>query len=396
MIIARAVGFGVSILQARLFNPTEFGEVQYAITIAGVLAIGTQPFGQHVLARYIGQHRNTPEILRVKLTNAGAILTFVFTGTLIIGTVILKLCNHLEPGIPLIYIGVTIFYAYWGIARGNQAYRQLAIADLANNITQIFLILLVIDYLRIHSTFAAMAIQGLACLLPLFVLQLIFPIQIHLSPTSINLKDSKKILQFSYPIWLSHGCHILFTSLPVIFLEYFRDKHAVGIFNLGITLSLIFSFVPTGIVTLLMPRIAGSSPEKSLKLLKNALVVSGLSNGALFLIYLWAGDWFIQQFFGSQYLPSRFVFITLGIIMILIGLHSLITAAFVGFGRPAEETISRLIGLFATTLSCWIFVPKIGGSGAALAQLIGICLSLAVYGWILFQRPLNLSTANME
>lgn len=389
MVLARAGGFIVSILQARLFSPSEFGEIQYYIALANVIAVGTVPFGQHVLARYISKNLNNRQALRVNLSSAWIILTIVYLGSLILAIPILAITNRLNLGVFLIFSGVTVFYAYWGVARGYLASGKLAVADLGNNLVQILLILLLIQTFNLHTTLTAMAIQGLACLVPLLLLQVYTPLPLNFDARFIQRAASRGILRFSIPIWFSHGCHMLSAALPLIFLEFYQSKEVVGVYSLALTLSLVFSFVPNGIATLLMPRIVTTPREKQTSLLASALVISTLLNGVLLVAYLMAGRWLIERFFGVQYLSSPGVFLLLAVAMILAGMHSLVTALFVGCGRASDETYSRFVAALITGLCCWLLVPGFGALGAALAMVTGISCSLAAYVWIAVRRPLS-------
>ena len=386
LILARLVGFCVSIIQARLFTPAEFGEIQYAITIAGVFAIFTQPFGQHVIARFISHYKNDELDLRRKLSSAWGLLLIILFAGLSFGFILVKLSERIHPGVLLIFLGLTFFYAYWGLARGYQAAGRLAIVDLANNLTQIFLIVMLIQIVGMHSTLTAIAIQGLACFLPLILLQISVPLPIHFNLSGMHIRETKEILKFSLPVWFSHACFILYNTSPIIFLEYFWNKETVGVFNLALTISLVFTFVPTGIATLLMPRIAASRQAKSRKLLFYSVGISSLINCVLYLLYLISGNWIIARFFGIDYLPPQIVQALLGIMMILVGMHSIITAAFLGWGRPEVETASRLFCVITTISGCWFLIPAYGALGAASALLAGIIVGLIVYGFVFIQN----------
>ena len=60
---AGLLGFAFSVVLGRAFTPSEYGAIQYAIAIACVVSIGTQPYGQHVIARFIGKYKDNTEKL---------------------------------------------------------------------------------------------------------------------------------------------------------------------------------------------------------------------------------------------------------------------------------------------------------------------------------------------
>jgi O-antigen/teichoic acid export membrane protein len=73
--------------------------------------------------------------------------------------------------------------------------------------------------------------------------------------------------------------------------------------------------------------------------------------------------------------------------MIATGVHSLITAVFVGSGRPQAESATRIADLVVSALGCWFLVPVYGGVGAAAALLAGKIVAVAAYGALQLARP---------
>lgn len=65
--------------------------------------------------------------------------------------------------------------------------------------------------------------------------------------------------------------------------------------------------------------------------------------------------------------------------MILYGIHGLITAVFVGSGKPQVESASRIIELIITASCCWLLIPVYSGMGAAIALLAGKGMALLTY-----------------
>ncbi|MGB4676312.1 MAG: oligosaccharide flippase family protein [Aggregatilineales bacterium] len=388
MAVARGLGFAFFLVLARAFDPAGYGLVQYGISVAGVVAILTMPFGQHVLARFVGKHHADSAHVERIVTNALLVLGGLFVLTVVLTLPAMRLLEAFDPGVLLIFLGFTIFYTYWGLARGFMAPVRLVIAYLASNAVQVVATLVIIQALGIRSTFLALAIYGLSYLLPLAVLQLVEPFPVRFRPALIDRGTIRDLLGFSLPIWLSHAGYILYTSVDVLMLERFASDETLGVYTLAKTLSMVFYFIPGGISTILMPKVAASPGRSHRRLVGTMLAVSLAINAVLFVGYVLLGEWFVRTLFGADYVFDPAVAILMAVGMIIFGAHSVVTAALVGSDRPRDETVSRVLAVIATTgIGLWL-IPGQGALGAAIAVLAGAVVALATYG-VMFaaQRP---------
>lgn len=379
IILARTIGFLVPFLQARFFDPADFGVIQYAMSLAGVFAIGMQPLGQHVIARYVSMVRNDAKELNKVLSNIWVVLFVVFSVSMATAVVTLLIMRKFNPYILVIFFGISGFYIYWGLARAYLASIRLSASDVGNNLVQVILILWLIGALRIRSTNLAMLIEGLSFIIPLVLLQSFWPLNLTFRRELVNRQTTKDIFKFSIPIWLSHGGYLLYSSVAVLFLERFTNNTIVGLFSLSVTLSLLFVFVPTGFSTFLMPRIAEISNKHHKELLVNALGVVMLTAVPLLIVYYFAVPWFVEKLFGPEYLAMPQLFILMAVVNTLNGVHRIITSVFVGSGRALKETQSRWLGVFVTVIGCWLLIPSYGALGAVWSMMIGILSSLGLY-----------------
>jgi O-antigen/teichoic acid export membrane protein len=382
MVLARLMGMAFSLVLAGVFLPEEFGAVKYAITLGMLVAIFTQPFGQHVLARFIGKHKKNIEYLQGVLCNAGLIQIGLGLGTLMGATVILALLGKFDIGILVVFVGVTAFYTYWGLSSGFLASGKLTAAYLGSNLVQLFLVILLIYILKIHSPLLAVMIYGISYFLPLALLQMYWPIPIRFNISLINRGVIYEILHFSRPIWISHASYTLKAAIPIIMLEHFSGNADVGIYSVARTLAMIFLFVPSSISTFLMPKTSELPSETHLQLLKKMLILSSLFNVGLLIAFLLSINWLVQMMLGTEYLAGISVFAIQAIASIAGGIHTVITAVIVGRGSPRYESISRLVALAVTGISAWLLIPPYGPLGAALTACFGILAGLSVYGII--------------
>lgn len=386
-VLSRVLGMAFSLVLARAFLPEEFGAVRYAITLGTIFSVATQPFGQHVLARFIGKYRDDAEQLRFILPNSLLILAVLFPLTFLVAVPVLLATGQFNVGVLSIILGVSCYYAYWGLCRGFGAQYRLIGVTVGSNIVQLAAVIFVIYVLDIRSPVLAMVIFGLSYFLPILAFQFLWPL-----PTRWRLADIRRhvigeILRFSGSIWGSHVGYVIYNSVAVVFLERFAGTAAVGVYALANTLARSFLFVPEAISTLVMPMIASSARRSHAAMVKKLLLLSLAVNSGLLLVYLLAVRWFVVEVFGPEYFEGGIaIYAIMAVAMIVLGMHGVVTAVLVGQGKAGTETVSRLVALIATTLSAWFLVPQYGAAGAAVAMLVGAVSATGHYGYVLL-RP---------
>lgn len=389
MFIARFLGFAFFLVLARAFDPADYGVIQYSISVAGVVAIVTMPFGQHVLARFLGKYHEDEDRIHRIISNTWVVLAVLFVLTLLIAVPALNALDRFDPGVLVIFMGLTIFYAYWGLARGLMTPVKLIIAYLGSNIVQIIATIVIIQALGLQSTSAALMIYGLSYLLPLLLLQIFKPFPIGLKLNLIDGGMIRELLTFSVPIWVSHASYILYANIDVLMLERFASDETLGFYTLAKTLAMVFYFLPGGISTILMPKVASTAPERHRRMMFNMVGVTVVVNAVLLIGYVLLGEWFVQTAFGAEYSFDPVVAFVMALGMIIFGVDSVIAAVVVGRDRPRDESLSRTLAVIAAALTGWLLIPPYGALGAAFAVLVGAVVGLAVYGFIYFanRRP---------
>ncbi len=118
----------------------------------------------------------------------------------------------------------------------------------------------------------------------------------------------------------------------------------------------------------------------------NAILITLVGNSSLLILYALAAPTLIGHLFGVKYLRFPQVFVIMAASEALAGFHGIVTALYVGLGRPQMETRSRLAALVAIIAGCLLIIPKHGAPGAAWVALIGISCGLTVYTVSLLAR----------
>lgn len=384
-VVSRVLGMAFSLVLANAFVPEEYGAIRYVITLSMLFSVATQPFGQHVLARFIGKHKHDEDELQRTLSNAWFLLLVLLLVTLVITVVALLLIEQqVNVGVLAIVLGVSVYYAYWGLCRGFGAEVRLAGVSVGSNVVQLAVVAVAVYVLDIRSAVLAMVVFGLSYFVPIILLQLFWPLSPRFNLSFVRWENIREILRFSGSIWGSHVGYVFYNSIVVLLLERFSGTAAIGIYALANTLARSFLFIPDAISTLLMPRIAAAARHSHAAMTRKLLVLSLAVNGVLLIAYLGLVKWFVTRFFGADYFAGGItVYAIMAAAMIVLGVHGVVTAVLVGQDKAGIETVSRILALIATATTGWLLIPKYEATGAAIAMTAGSLTALTYYVIIL-------------
>lgn len=377
IIIARVLGFAYSFVLAKVFSPDEVGQIYYVITLGGVMSIIVLPFGQRVIAHYIGKYREDEAAFRQIMPNVWTVAIAACVVTLLVGCPILAASGRLSWALIAVFSGNAIFYCYYGVASGFLSSGRMMTAYIGGNVVQIVLLLPLVTVLNVRDTAIAIAIYGLCSLPPIAYLIWKRPLAIRLR-LGFDAERVREIVRFSIPIWLSQVLYVGFISLDILMLEHYTNNEQVGIYNLTKTLTSVFYFIPNGITVLLLPKLAGMTKGRRdvvLLSLGISLVVNALGLLAYVIVY----PFFVIELVGREYFLSMEFALISAVGSILFGMHSILSSSMVGVGKATVETVSRTIMTLITVVCGMTFIPAQGAMGAALTLLFAACGGLVVY-----------------
>jgi O-antigen/teichoic acid export membrane protein len=387
LMVARVLGLLFGIVLARALDPDKYGYVQFGIAFAGVLAILTQPFGQHVMARYISRFHNDTKTMHEYLNNAWAVLFMLFVGSLLVAVPVMLLIGSFDVTFIIIYVGFTAFYAYYGLGRGFASNERVMAAFLASNALQLVLTIIVYFVIGTQDTTPALLIYGLVYFPVLAVLMRLMPLPIGFKFTMPRREIVLDLLKFSVPVWIGHACFTLVLALDRFFLEAYRDTQAVGVFSFAVQLGMVFMFVPMGLNTVLLARAAKTPRDQHGKLLRNSMTFYLGSSfpiliGWLLLYNKVAG--IVSG--GEQYSMEPLVYGLVAVGTILFAMQGVFESVLIGRGTPNQATISRLAGLAVAVGLGFALVPTYGLLGAALMKLGGAGVAVAFFLYYLTRK----------
>lgn len=384
---ARGLAMVFWLVLARAFTPAAYGQIQYDITLGMLVAVLTHPFGQYVLARYVAKHQGDPEQLHTVISNIAVFTVGLSALTLAVAVPLLMALGKFNSSIVVVFVGITLFYAYWGLASGLGASVRLTLAYFASNLMQLLVAAGAIYLLQIVSGELMTAVYGASYFIPLLLIQLFSPLKASVSPRRVQRAVLVELAQFSWPVWLSHIGFTVLVSAPVLLLEHFTGDAAVGVFALGSTLTAVFTIVNSSVATVLLPKLTVLEPQQRARLFRKVLIgLIGL-NSVFLAVYVATIGWIIQTFFGPEYAGATATYIVLGIAQIFNGMTVLMTAVLVGGGRVRLEAIGRLMSPLVCIGGGLLLVPLYAELGAAIAMMAGAAAPLVVYATLGRRSP---------
>lgn len=375
--IGRVLGLAFSLILARTLRPADFGVVQYSIALAGLVSVGTQALGQHMFALLIGKNSEDEEQLALFMNNAWVIMLGTFALTLLVATPILAAMGYLNIGVMAVFIGNTVFYAYYGITRGYLSMSRLTLAFVGSNALQLAAVFVIYFVFHSQSPVPALVVYGTSYFLPLLILQIYTPVNLHLR-LKPRLDVIQAILRSWAPILTSHT---LYTVLGVefIILGQYADERTLGRYAFTRTLNAMFGFLPMALNTFLMPAVARAPEHERRRLLRDSLLWLLMISAVMFVAYVVTYNWIVETFFGAQYVSGPEIFVLLALSANIAAIHGVTSAFYVGSDRARYETISLIICITANVVSALALIPPYGATGAAISAVIASCAALLSY-----------------
>jgi len=377
--LARALGIGFSFALAGVIHPDTYGYIQYSISLALILAIVTMPFAQHLLARLISVHAEDQQKSEEIASNFYVVMVGLFIVTLAVVIPIFILTDTFNPGALLIFFGVTIFYSYYGMARGFVFSVRLAMVFVASNAIQLILILFIYHVLKLQSGLPALAVYGLSYLAPVGVLLAFYPFPVGFRRRHLSWPRMKEMLWASVPLWISQAGYAFATFIDFFLLQQLLNNAAVGLYAFTRQVCIMFDFLPMGLYTVLMPKIAAVDNRRTrLRLIAMAMGATVVVNGVVLVIFLLLYPWFIQTFYPQYELDTDIVLI-MALAQTVWGLQGIISNAVIGANRAGLDSANRLIPIVLMPIIGLILIPMMGIRGAALMSLITACVATLAY-----------------
>ncbi|MCA9907753.1 MAG: oligosaccharide flippase family protein, partial [Anaerolineae bacterium] len=319
--LARALGIGFSFALAGVIHPDTYGYIQYSIALAMILAFLTMPFAQHLLARQISIHADDQQKLEEIASNFWIVMLGLFVVTLVFVIPIFILTDTFNPGALMVFFGVTVFYSYYGMARGFVFSVRLALVFVASNAIQLVLILFIYHVLDLKSGLPALAVYGFSYLAPVGVLLAFYPFPVGFRRRHVKWSRMKEMMRASVPLWISQAGYTFAGFIDFFLLQQLLNNAAVGLYAFTRQICIIFDFIPMGLYTVLMPKVAAAENRRTrMKLIGLSLGATVAINAVVLVVFLLLYPWAIRTFY-PQYELATDIALYMALAQTMWGLH---------------------------------------------------------------------------
>lgn len=165
---------------------------------------------------------------------------------------------------------------------------------------------------------------------------------------------------------------------------------AMGSYAVVLSLSRALLLFQSAVVMVLFPKAAGRSIDEILAMVGQAARVGTLITASAAVATMLLGQGLLRLFYGAQYLEAVPALEVLVLEVVVQGSVVVLSQAFMAAGRPGILSLLHATGLALAVPLMFVFIPRYGTMGAALALLcstaVRFCLIVGAVRFVL-KRP---------
>lgn len=388
-IISQILGFLFFTILARYYSQSDYGFINYTISVAALAATIVTAGYPSSLVRFIAKHKGKQEVVNeyfssIITINAG-LLFLVIIGVIVI--------YGFDIGILSIVIGYSVVYIYLGMIRGFIHYTKIALFNILRNLLKIVALIILSYILYIKSPISIILLYAFGGWIVILILELLYPTKIRYSTNFISRKKIIECTKFSIPIMISTYAYSLLTYSPIIALKYFvNDYSIIGIFATAMTLTMVFGFIPLALITITMPTISTIENKKMrIKYTTQSLWIVIISGFFIFACIYVFGENILEFFFTEKYIQSYPILLILSIGAIFSGIRTVFSSLWEGSGTPIISSYDIIVASIICIAMSYLLIPTIGSKGAAYGYSCGLVASVIVDSifWIRYRYTIE-------
>ena len=340
--VARILSFGFYLLAARVFEPQDFGVVQYTITVA-MLAFGGLQVLATAIVRELGVDRADEARTRAVLGSsiAAAVVLWGATSLLWLIAASAGLGGGTDTlGLLAVLAGTAAFQVYYSIGRGLGDKRRQAASYVGASLAQL-IAFGALAALTNPTTTQALLIFGGSSFVPVVIYEWISPV-LRGWPLTVSRDVLRRLWLLGAPLLIAQVGYLLWNSLDQLWVHGSLGSYSVGIYASAKNLSQGLIIVPAGITGVLLPRVAQLSSEGRSAAARRVVILgtagaAGVSAIlALMLVVLRVP--LLTDLFGSPYAGASDALVAQACGMVCYAAFASLTMAAVGWGRPRVYT----------------------------------------------------------
>ena len=348
----------------------EYGEIRYAMVMAGFLSLPVVYGFGGAITKFISEHRTDSKFQLYAFHTILVDLLMLALMLLVTGTLSF-LWSDLVPGITVFFILILAYYnLYYASVRGVIDIRRMVLFGVLVNGMRV-LFLLIFYLFSISGVYPTIIAYGLPIVIVSVILTAFRRETVDIRSPRYDRTAVKRIVRFSVP-GFTNAFFVMFISqvnIPVI--KLLSGVENVAYYSLAFTIANMIVFISTAVTSVQMPSISGLKGditkinEQTRKYFRMG-VVAIVSAAALLSITIPL----IFMFLPSDYSSSIPILYALIPGAVFAGLFAILSATWVGYGRPTESLKAAIFGSPTILLMDLILIPMAGLLGAAISYSI--------------------------
>ena len=384
---ARAIGFLFPVLLARWESRPAFAVIYFFIGVGFLVAefsTATDPVAMITLAardRAAGQ--------------AGHWFAAALVGSIpaVLVAAVFGECLSYFAGAPaglmtVVVVGLSIDGFYFSALTALEQYRLTIVYRTIANAGQLALLAAAVIF-GIASVGVVLAIYAFIYLVP------IAAIELHRRPvrgavgrwSPARAARITRLTRFAAPS-LAAGLAYGAVFGGDVFLVRPLARHDSATYSAARALAVPLIIAPTAIGTIVQPRTAGATREEQWAMLRHVTAAGVMIALIGTLAYVALSGALVSVFYGHAYARAAPELRLVAAALAVLGVHTLLQYWCLGAGFPRLPAISLGCGAALTALLAFLMVPRLGGSGAAIAIAAGMTVAVGVL-LVLIRRHLK-------
>lgn len=372
-IINMILQFAVSLATARYLGPSNFGTINYvAAFVSFFSSIASLGLSVIVIKEIATNSQDSNEIIwtSIWMRFSASILSTVSIVALIFIT------NKDDPLIVQIAVLESlsiIFSSFDTINYYFQAKLRSKCSSIAGVFAYIGMSIYRIYLLAINANMVWFALATSMDMIFLTVFLMIFYVRIEGFKPEFKPHIGKRLLKQSYHYMIAGLITIFYAQVDRVMLGNMLDKASVGYYSATLTISQLWSIIPTALIQSLSPILYNAAKEDRnlyLRRLRQSYAVIFWLNAAYSVFVCLFAHWIILLLYGQNYLAGTNA---LRIVVWYYGLSVISTLNQIYLandGKNKYVNIFCLVGLITDVVLNLVLIPVMEINGAAIATLI--------------------------
>lgn len=396
-LIGGLLGYVLRMYLARTLSVNDFGMFYAIIAFIGFFTLFRDPGFSTTLTKFTAEFNNKKEFSSIK-SMLSTVLIFEIIISLVLVSAIFLFSDYISlsyfkvasAAMPLRIITlsyfVSLFMAMQYVLLGLMKVKYYSIIEPLRNIFTLSATVLLIGLGVIGAAIGYLvAAVVLVAITGLFLVKS-FPV--ISAKMNINRELTKKMLLFSFPVFLSSVAGTILGYTDTIVITFFMSVKEVGLYQVAFPTSQMLWVLTGSLSVIILPIISEMSAKKDFK---NISEILSLLSKYLFVLVLPIvimlvafPELVINILFGSNFIAAAPVLQILVLSSLFYPIFSLLSASMVAIGKPALNTkIIAFMSLINLAMNL-LLVPSIGIIGAGISTTVSYFIGTGVI--IFFMR----------